>query len=55
MKGDEEEYSLNYLIYDTENILTMATTKRQSEVGIFTNCCCISKHFVAYITRYLYY
>ena len=41
MKGDEEEYSLNYLIYDTDNILTMATSRRRSEVGTVTNCCCL--------------
>ena len=29
MKGDEEEYRLNYLIYDMENIQTLATGRRQ--------------------------
>ena len=43
MKGDEEEYSLNNLIYDTENILTTATSKRGSEVGTMTNCCCLQE------------
>ena len=41
MNGDEEEYSLNYLINDTENILTMATSRRRLEVGTVTNCYCL--------------
>ena len=32
-KGDEEEYRLNHRIYDTENILTMATSRRRSKAG----------------------
>ena len=41
IKGDEEECSLNYLFYDTETILTMATSRRRSQVGTVTNCCCL--------------
>ena len=38
MKGGEEKYSLNYMIYNSENILTNATSRRRSEVGTMTNC-----------------
>ena len=39
MKVGEEKYSLNYIIDDTENILTIATSRRRSEVGTMTNSC----------------